>query len=699
MPDRSAAFPLIFIAVVSFILCHFAIRNQIASSISQPHLRTNTHTQESLAREQTNTHAPNSCTPPENRRIRYNRIQPRCIRIVHVDDRSIHAILQPEPKIGAYRVALHPFNKLQGDSVASIEITCTQSCKHGFNVTGLLADADYVLIVHRILGVRKEIVCQRAVSTISDDLNIISNPGFEDAGDSPYPPTRFFRSEASNPRSWTLFYNGGIRLLCGKDTGTDAAAEPRVDATRSGVVYPRSGLCCAQLGFRSLIDMNNNQAQKFYGLHQSIEVSHFRNTNLFVFGAWYRLSSDLIESNSNRINESPRDAISMIVAFTYSDGTVDDGAIVPFQIAPSALHSWSLNCAALQAPSDRDITHIHISFHLHDFPKGSLFIDDVFLRQMHHLDEAASQQCTRIPSQSDDRKLKSSIEPTSSNYHVHLKAEVRPKYKQLTIAVPCTPERVLRLEAMSRLYAGGPVVAAVLVESEEEVRLFTEIWNRRYWLRQHVDVRFVYMSPEAKAKTSLPINALRNVAVSLARTEFVVMLDVDMTPATDAFACFRNPDALYLDNLLPEDEKTLLMLPVFVSNEGERSARDKNELLNQLGMRKGTSYCINSQKPIKIWKWYTEAEPYDVRFAAGFEPYGIGRTGSYPRFDERFVGYGFNKIAWVYGAERAGYKLLVLPDAFVTHLNHVENDWVQSINVPQYLNTWRRYFSYVAQIS
>ncbi|CDF36994.1 unnamed protein product [Chondrus crispus] len=113
--------------------------------------------------------------------------------------------------------------------------------------------------------------------------------------------------------------------------------------------------------------------------------------------------------------------------------------------------------------------------------------------------------------------------------------------------------------------------------------------------------------------------------------------------------------------------------------------------------RAGTSYCLNSQRANKIKRWYRQTDATEVRALTDYEPYGIVRRDKYPAYDERFSGYGFNKISWAFGAEYGGWRLFLLPAAFLTHLNHVENDWVRSISVPHYLQTWRRFLAFAAE--
>ena len=51
----------------------------------------------------------------------------------------------------------------------------------------------------------------------------------------------------------------------------------------------------------------------------------------------------------------------------------------------------------------------------------------------------------------------------------------------------------------------------------------------------------------------------------------------------------------------------------------------------------------------------------------------VPKAVSTPPFDERFVGYGKNKIQWVQHLRLRGFSFHVLPKAFVIHCPHEES--------------------------
>jgi glycosyltransferase-like protein LARGE len=268
----------------------------------------------------------------------------------------------------------------------------------------------------------------------------------------------------------------------------------------------------------------------------------------------------------------------------------------------------------------------------------------------------------------------------------------------MTIAVALTADRVLRLEAMSRMYGGGPICAAVLVKDQAEASMFVHIWRRKPWLFNHVDATLAFLPADQQSLDTIPINALRNAALQLAVTDFLIMLDVDMVPATASFACFRDPCGKLLSSLIPQGSKRILTVPVFIADLHVRHARTKSELATQIQEDAAAPYCLSSQRSAKIHHWLRSSDAYEVKFAPDFEPFGICRRAHCPPYDERFAGYGFNKISWAQRAEASGERLFVLNDGFVNHMNHMDNEWVSNISVPAYLRTWRRYLAFASEL-
>ena len=88
-------------------------------------------------------------------------------------------------------------------------------------------------------------------------------------------------------------------------------------------------------------------------------------------------------------------------------------------------------------------------------------------------------------------------------------------------------------------------------------------------------------------------------------------------------------------------------------------------------------------------KWYTQSKrkPYQVKFKGVYEPYMVGPK-TMPRFDERFAGYGMDKVELNYELSLANYMLLVAPNAFVVHHNHPKATWGLKADLVRVYKNW-----------
>lgn len=611
------------------------------------------------------THPAPKCEIPAQPRMRPRPFGCTCIRQIGATATTLSLEVNA-PRNGDFTIFLQEKGTAEEIAASSVVIPTANGSTTFFVVfKDLFQDTSFTAILRE-----RAPLCRVSVFTIPTG-NFVQNPSFETVAEPPFLATRFHEHET--PRSWTPFYNGGAVRHCG----------PFIDPHDTSAVYiPRSGNCFLLLGPRHqqyAWQSFTSQEDLFFGAHQSVRL--WQKSKRISINAWYSTSSSVLNS-LHRNCKSCNDALSLVISVITEDGHWHDGATVPLD----ASTNWTRICAFLSAP--QAISSVHLYFHFHEHMRGHVFVDDVSVI----VDESSTEDIKREKCYTINMKLapvSQSITPC-----VHLRSVIRPNPSQLTIAVPLTHDRILRLEAMSRLYGGGPIVAAVLIREDQEARLFEQVWHKKAWLRNYVDVSFV---KRRASEVALPINALRNAAVRLAQTEFVMMLDVDMTPATKTFDCFRSNSSSYLSALLPNSERRIAVLPVFITHIHHKPAYDKNELLVQLNSRIGTSYCAHSQKANRVKRWYTASQAVQTFFTTDYEPYGIVRRELHPLYDERFSGYGFNKIAWAAAASRWDYSFVVLHDAFVTHLNHIENSWVSDIDVPHYLVTWRRFLGFVAE--
>ncbi|KOC66202.1 Glycosyltransferase-like protein LARGE1 [Habropoda laboriosa] len=282
-------------------------------------------------------------------------------------------------------------------------------------------------------------------------------------------------------------------------------------------------------------------------------------------------------------------------------------------------------------------------------------------------------------------------------------------YAQTDVALvtQCSVERIPLLEDLSKHWPGTISVALYLTDAEvqnflEFVRGSVELRGRKN-IAYHVVYKdgelqctlirvFLHLrsgakpgavgqvaqnlAPEWPADSSntrelYPINYLRNIAMSYVSTPFIFQLDVDFLPQYGLHETLMS----YIGKLnITEPDKVALIVPAF---ETERYRftfpNNKEELLRFL--KRGVLYTFRYH----VWTqghaatnysyWRNSVEPYEVSWEPDFEPY-IVVSRLAPRYDTRFIGFGWNKVSYLTHLTVLGYKYIVLPDTFIIHRPH-----------------------------
>uniref|UniRef100_A0A2R5LLI6 Putative transferase transferring glycosyl groups n=2 Tax=Ornithodoros turicata TaxID=34597 RepID=A0A2R5LLI6_9ACAR len=210
-------------------------------------------------------------------------------------------------------------------------------------------------------------------------------------------------------------------------------------------------------------------------------------------------------------------------------------------------------------------------------------------------------------------------------------------------------------------------------------------------LKLHPDSH-VTLAYESAAYGDYPINALRNLAIRQTNCEFLLLADADFQPSPDFHKHF-----LLATRSLSGADKTAFVVPAFeyidTPQKSDGVPQSKDELMQLLHRQDPfvqpfrQDVTPDSHRMTDYWKWYRTDRPYQVSsFSDKYEPYVVLKnTVQLPMFDERFSGYGMNKITHVTELFAAGYTFYVLPDVWLIHVPHKPSAYfVDHVQNPQH---------------
>ncbi|XP_053141501.1 xylosyl- and glucuronyltransferase LARGE2 isoform X3 [Hemicordylus capensis] len=235
----------------------------------------------------------------------------------------------------------------------------------------------------------------------------------------------------------------------------------------------------------------------------------------------------------------------------------------------------------------------------------------------------------------------------------------------VTLVAQLSMDRLQMLEAICKHWTGPISLALYMSDAEAQQFLRYAQASEVLSSRRNVAYHIVY-----KEGQFYPVNLLRNVALKNAQTPYVFLTDIDFLPMYGLYDYLRTT-ILQLE--LPQ-RKAALIVPAFETLHYRLTfPKSKAELLSMLDM--GSLYTFRyhvwpqGHAPTDYAKWRTATMPYQVEWQSHFEPYVVVRRDC-PRYDQRFVGFGWNKVSHIMELDAQEYKLLVLPNAFMIHMPH-----------------------------
>ncbi|XP_030580407.1 xylosyl- and glucuronyltransferase LARGE2s [Archocentrus centrarchus] len=235
----------------------------------------------------------------------------------------------------------------------------------------------------------------------------------------------------------------------------------------------------------------------------------------------------------------------------------------------------------------------------------------------------------------------------------------------ITLVAQLSMDRLQMLEAICKHWEGP--ISLALYMSDAEAQQFLRYAQASEVLKNRKNVGYHIVYKEGQF---YPVNLVRNVALKNANTPYVFLTDVDFLPMYGLYDYLRK-SVVQLDMA---HTKKALVVPAFETLRYRLSfPKSKAELLSMLDM--GTLYTFRyhvwpkGHAPTNYAKWRTATTSYKVEWEPDFEPYVVVRRDC-PEYDQRFVGFGWNKVSHIMELDAQEYDLMVLPNAFMIHMPH-----------------------------
>lgn len=245
----------------------------------------------------------------------------------------------------------------------------------------------------------------------------------------------------------------------------------------------------------------------------------------------------------------------------------------------------------------------------------------------------------------------------------------------VTICVQLSLDRLQTLDELA-LHWRGPISAAIYLSELESNLLMASIENSNNLAsRRNIGYHLVFRDHGF----NYPINRLRNIALANALTPYVFLSDIDFLPSYNLYDYLRQVigDMVQSERFArnPPLSNAALVVPAFENLQYKfEFPLSKNELLSQLNL--GIVSMFREQiwplghAPTDYNKWRVATQVYQVNWQPEYEPLVVIDRKEVPKFDERFVGFGWNKVEHIMELAAKKYKFLVLPDAFTIHKLH-----------------------------
>ncbi|GLC54621.1 hypothetical protein PLESTB_000888200 [Pleodorina starrii] len=264
-------------------------------------------------------------------------------------------------------------------------------------------------------------------------------------------------------------------------------------------------------------------------------------------------------------------------------------------------------------------------------------------------------------------------------------------------------DRLNHLESLCQMLPGSSVSAAVylpLVQTQgtflinrnilliqENKATLQELFTRLETNPDACSLRLLLLTEitaDRAVASLVPINALRNAALLAIRTPLVAMIDVDLAVSDSLKRILADPNRI---EALQRAATTFWVLPAWEAETHLTPEDAHNTVLSAVKGDKQRVSMLWQSRHLRTFsedifpqghnatdyrRWLGADQPYRVRYARGYEPWGITSRERYTRmpYDIRFRGCFRDKVTQVASLAYTNTSFAALPDAWLVHQPH-----------------------------
>lgn len=406
-------------------------------------------------------------------------------------------------------------------------------------------------------------------------------------------------------------------------------------------------------------------AEDKFGFTQAVFIDDLINASLPIQFVNVRLWS-----RAKLVSGNTADAgFALTIDFHFKNGSHSYGN---FLSIPSGTYDWRATNASFDMRHETPLSHILLFVTFAD-RTGYAWVDDIFL------------SLTDSPMIGAPVGVaKPGVEHTCCPVRQTVLPDSPVPLDSVSLVSQLTVDRLGALERMANVWQ-GPITAALYILRAVDVDRARAIISESPVLRRYATFVFVHASSGAWAFDNLglyPINTLRNIALNATKSEFGLFLDVDFITSCSAAEAYQVLASSGYDVMMRE-RKRVFVLPAFEvvgqSVGVDAMPRSKAALKHMVNDKLMQQVHANKYAPAhhatNFAKWFETSESYSILYEHEYEPYFVGRIADIPPWDERFVGYGYDKVVHVMTLAVQQFEIIVQPTLFVTHLDHGIASW------------------------